>query len=159
MSDSIIQEVEFLGSSFLTGVLILILYDILRIFRRVFIHSVGAVGVEDFIYWMLVTFFIFSMLFRENNGAVRWFSVVGIFLGMVLYNVTVSLFFVKYVSLVFIKIRKMIEKILQFILKPIKKRKKGLKRRMKTLKMVVTRNKPFRKGWKHGRKKEKKQKS
>lgn len=155
MSDSIIQEVEFLVSSFLTGVLILILYDILRIFRRVVIHSVGAVGVEDFIYWMLVTFFIFSMLFRENNGAIRWFSVVGIFLGMVLYNVTVSLFFVKYVSLVFIKIKKIIEKILQFILKPIKKRKKGLQRRMKTLRMVVTKNKPFRKGWKRGRKKEK----
>lgn len=156
MSDTIIQEVEFLGSSFLTGVLILIVYDILRIFRRVFSHSVGAVGVEDFIYWMLVTFLIFSMLFRENNGAIRWFSVIGIFFGMVLYNMTVSLFFVKYVSFIFIKIRKIIEKIVQFLLKPIKKRKKGLKRRVKTLKMVVTRNKPFRKGWKHGGKKEKK---
>lgn len=159
MSDSILQEVEFLGSSFLTGVLILVLYDIIRIFRRVIIHSVGAVGAEDFIYWLLVTFFIFSMLFRENNGALRWFSVVGIFLGMVLYNVTISLFFVKYVSLIFIKIRKVIEKILQIILKPIKKRKKGLKRRIKTLKIVITKNRPVRKGCKHGRKKEKKQKS
>lgn len=159
MSESIIKEVEFLGYSFLTGVLILILYDILRIFRRVFIHSAGAIGVEDFMYWMLVTFFIFSMLFRENNGAIRWFSVVGIFLGMVLYNVTISLFFVKYVSLFFIKIRKLIEKILQFILKPLKKRKKGLKRRVKTLKIVITKNRPLRKGWKHGRKKEKKRKT
>lgn len=159
MSESIIKEVEFLGYSFLTGVLILILYDILRIFRRVFIHSAGAIGVEDFMYWMLVTFFIFSMLFRENNGAIRWFSVVGIFLGMVLYNVTISLFFVKYVSLFFIKIRKLIEKLLQFILKPLKKRKKGLKRRVKTLKIVITKNRPLRKGWKHGRKKEKKRKT
>lgn len=159
MSESILREVEFLGSSFLTGVLILILYDILRIFRRVIIHSAAAVGVEDFLYWMFVTFFIFSMLFRENNGAIRWFSVVGIFLGMVLYNVTISPFFVKYVSLFFIKVRKIIEKILQFVLKPLKKRKKGLKRRIKTLKIVVTKNKPLRKGWKHGHKKEKKQKT
>lgn len=159
MSDSIIQEVEFLGSSFLTGVLILVLYDIIRIFRRVIIHSVGAVGAEDFIYWLLVTFFIFSMLFRENNGAIRWFSVIGIFLGMVLYNMTISLFFVKYVSFIFIKIRKVIEKILQFILKPIKKRKKGLKRRIKTLRIVITKNRPVRKGCKNDRKKEKEQKS
>lgn len=159
MSDSIVKEVEFLAYSFLSGVLILILYDILRIFRRVIIHSAGAIGFEDFVYWMLVTFLIFTMMFRENNGAVRWFSVLGIFLGMVLYNVTISLFFVKYVSLIFIKIRKIIEKILQFIAKPLKKGKKGLKRRIKTLKMVVTRNKPRRKGWRHGRKKEKKQKA
>ncbi len=158
MSDSIIKEMEFLGYSFLTGVLILILYDIIRIFRRVFIHSVGAIGVEDFIYWMVVTFFIFSMLFRENNGALRWFSVVGIFWGMVLYNMTISHFFVKYAAIFFIKIRKLIEKILYFILKPIKKRKKGLKRRVKTLKIVITKNKPLGKRWKHGRKKEKKQK-
>ena len=159
MSESIIKEVEFLGYSLLSGVLILILYDILRIFRRVIIHSAGAIGFEDFVYWMLVTFLIFSMMFRENNGAIRWFSVLGIFLGMVLYNMTISLFFVKYVSLVFIKLRKIIEKILQFILKPLKKGKKGLKRKLKTLKIVVTRNKPLRKGWKHGRKKEKKQKT
>lgn len=159
MSESILREVEFLGSSFLTGILILILYDILRIFRRVIIHSAAAVGAEDFLYWMFVTFFIFSMLFRENNGAIRWFSVVGISLGMVLYNVTISPFFVKYVSLFFIKVRKIIEKILQFVLKPLKKRKKGLKRRIKTLKIVVTKNKPLRKGWKHGNKEEKKQKT
>ena len=159
MSDSIVKEVEFLAYSFLSGVLILILYDILRIFRRVIIHSTGAIGFEDFLYWMLVTFLIFTMMFRENNGAIRWFSVLGIFLGMMLYNMTISLFFVKYVSFVFIKLRKIIEKILQFIARPIKKRKKGLKRKIKTLKMVVTRNKPQRKGWRHGRKKEKKQKA
>ena len=159
MSESIVKEAEFLAYSFLSGVLILILYDILRIFRRVITHSVGAIGFEDFVYWMLVTFLIFTMMFRENNGAIRWFSVLGIFLGMVLYNVTISLFFVKYMSLVFIKLRKIIEKILQFIIKPLKKRKKGLKRKIKTLKIVITRNKPLRKGWRYGRKKEKKQRA
>lgn len=141
MSAGILKEVEFLGSSVLTGVLILVLYDVLRIFRRVIAHSRGVVGLEDFLYWLVVTFLIFSMLFRENDGAIRWFSVLGIFSGMVLYNLTLSPFLVKILSGFFLKIKKVIEKILFFLLKPLKKLKKGLKRRLKTLKIVTRRNK------------------
>ncbi len=146
MSESIIKEIDFLGASVLTGVIILVIYDVLRIFRRVISHSQGAVGLEDFLYWLLVTFFIFSMLFRKNNGAIRWFSVLGIFLGMVLYNITISPFLVKYLAMFFIKIKNLLKKILFFFLKPLKKRKKGLKRRLKTFKIVLKKNKPLRKG-------------
>ncbi len=143
MSESIIKELDFLGASVLTGAFILVLYDVLRIFRRVISHSQGAIGLEDFLYWLAITFFIFSMLFHKNNGAVRWFAVLGIFLGMVLYNVTLSPFLVKYLAKFFIIIKNFLKKIFLFFLKPLKKRKKGLKRKLKTFKIVIKKNKPL----------------
>ena len=67
------------------GVLMMIAYDILRIFRRILPHNTAAVAVEDILYWLACGVCIFRMLYVENSGAIRGFAIAAVVLGMLLY--------------------------------------------------------------------------
>ena len=54
----IIKELQFFGLAVLRGILIVILYDLLRILRRVFSHGVWAVAIEDLCYWLAAAFLV-----------------------------------------------------------------------------------------------------
>jgi len=49
---------------------------------------------------------MFIMLYYENSGTIRWFSIAGAGLGMLLYINTVGRIFAKSVSLIIIKTEK-----------------------------------------------------
>lgn len=119
MSPDIVFEMDFLFHSFLTGILITILYDVLRIVRRVIPHNLLAVSVEDFFYWTFCSFFIFAMLIRENNGILRWFTVAGAMAGMFLYKKTLGFLFVKYVSLLFCRLLHLADRMLRLLCRPL----------------------------------------
>ena len=93
------DENVFLLHSFLLGVGITFLYDILRILRRVFAHSTSMVSLEDLAFWIYCAGKVFLLMFHESNGNLRWFAVLGALAGMYLYHRTISPFFVKYVAL------------------------------------------------------------
>ncbi len=82
----------------LRGVLILILYDLLRIFRRVVPHGVLAVALEDVLYWAGTALLVFQLLYRENDGAVRGYALVAVAAGMLLYHRTVSGWMVEHIA-------------------------------------------------------------
>ena len=63
----------------------MILYDIIRLFRRLIPHNTAAVAVEDILYWLVCGFLIFRMLYVENSGAIRGFAIAAVVLGMLLY--------------------------------------------------------------------------
>lgn len=98
MSPGISRELQFFGLAVLRGVLILILYDLLRIFRRVLPHGVWAVALEDVLYWIGTALLIFQLLYRENDGAVRGYALLAVASGMILYHQTFSGFFVTHIS-------------------------------------------------------------
>ena len=104
MSPEIELEICFLFHSFLMGILITVLYDLLRILRRILPHNILAISLEDFLYWIVCSLLVFAMLIRENNGILRWFAVAGAMAGMLLYQLTLGALFVKYVSLLLQKI-------------------------------------------------------
>ena len=93
------DENVFLLHSFLLGVGITFLYDILRILRRVFAHSTSMVSLEDLAFWIYCAGKVFLLMFHESNGNLRWIAVLGALAGMYLYHRTISPFFVKYVAL------------------------------------------------------------
>ena len=93
------SENVFLAHSFLLGLWITFLYDILRILRRVFAHSTGMVSLEDLAFWIYCAGKVFLLMFHESNGNLRWFAVMGALTGMYLYHKAVSPFFVKYTAL------------------------------------------------------------
>lgn len=95
IQESIGQEAVFLGVSILLGIFLFLVYDILRIFRRIFPHGNIWIGVEDFCYWLLCTAAVFIMLYQENDGMVRGFSIGGVVLGMMLYYFLLSRFVIK----------------------------------------------------------------
>lgn len=78
-------ELQFFSKAFLLGVLMMISYDVIRIFRRLIPHGTVAVAVEDVLYWLLCGVYIFRMLYVENSGAIRGFAIVAVVLGMLLY--------------------------------------------------------------------------
>ena len=95
ISGQIIKELESVGSVFLSGALITLVYDCLRIFRRVMVHGNFWIGIEDFVFWIWTTFWMFSVLYRENDGSLRMYTILLMVAGMLVYHYVISEFFVK----------------------------------------------------------------
>ena len=86
----IIKELQFFGLAVLRGILLLILYDMLRIVRRVIAHGVWAVAVEDLCYWMAAVVLVFQLIYQENDGALRGYALFALGVGMAVYHWSVS---------------------------------------------------------------------
>lgn len=98
MSPGIIKELQFFGLAVLRGVLILVLYDVIRIIRRVMPHGIWAVTLEDAAYWVATALLVFQLLYRENDGAVRGYALLAVAVGMLLYHQTISNWLVARIS-------------------------------------------------------------
>ena len=86
MSPGIQTEMRLLLMSLLTGAGLMALYDVLRIFRLLIPHGFLWIGVEDFLYWIISGFTTFYLLYRENDGALRFCAVAGVLLSMIVYD-------------------------------------------------------------------------
>ena len=98
MSESIIRDNYFLLYSLILGVCVTILYDILRILRRVLKHKDALVSIEDSLYWIVVAISVFYVMHTESNGTLRWFAILGAAIGMGIYKKTLSTPFVNLTS-------------------------------------------------------------
>ncbi len=90
MNDAISVELQFFLISILCGAILLFVYDVLRILRRLIRHNGFFVALEDLLFWTLAALFIFAMIYTENDGIIRGFSVMGMAIGMVLYHYILS---------------------------------------------------------------------
>lgn len=95
MGNVIYEEMFFFCFSVSAGIVCLSAYDILRLFRAVVPHNNLWVGVEDFVFWCVYAVFLFRMMCEKNDGILRGFSFVGVFLGMLVYKHTISQIFTK----------------------------------------------------------------
>lgn len=111
VSETILKEADILLKAFATGVVLMLVYDLLRIVRKLIPHGAFLISLEDFLFWMGSAVVIFAMLFQENDGYLRAFSIGGVILGMALYALTLSRYVVK--GAVFV-----LEKILYLLLRP-----------------------------------------
>ncbi len=90
MSEYIKMEAELAFSSFLLGLILMISYDFLRLFRLLIPHGKWWTGLEDFVYWMYCAVMTFRLLFYQNSGILRGYVIGCVFLGMYLYDAIVS---------------------------------------------------------------------
>lgn len=90
MNQGITIELQFFMISILWGAIILLAYDQLRIIRRVISHNILFITLEDLIFWILASIFIFAMIYEKNSGTIRGFSIMGMGIGMVLYHYILS---------------------------------------------------------------------
>lgn len=119
VSETIGREAAFLGISILAGAGLFLLYDILRIFRRVVPHGNIWIGVEDFLYWLVCTGVVFVMLYQENDGMMRGFALGGVLVGMFLYYLLFSRFVVRLNVFVIKKIFGFLGKVFGFFFGPV----------------------------------------
>ncbi len=129
MSPNIIKELDFFLRAMLLGAMIAMLYDTIRIFRRVFRHGVFWIAMEDFFFWFICCLKIFEMFIKENSGTLRWFAIAANVAGMLLYCKTLSRPYVKYISKLLKFLLGVLIKALTVALKPLRflygKLKKG----------------------------------
>lgn len=126
MSD-ILLELRFFAVSIICGIMLMFIYDIIRIFRRIINHNNLFISIEDVIFWIISAFIIFIVMYFQNSGIIRSFSIIAMIFGMILYNKTISKYFVNYISLIINKIIHIILLPFIFLKKIIKKIKDKLK--------------------------------
>lgn len=113
------DETVFMLYSLLLGIIITLIYDLLRVFRRVIAHNIFWISVEDICFWGFCAAEVFLLMYHVSNGTMRWFAVLGALAGMLIYNQTISRFLVKYLSLILRKLMDGIRKIVSIIFKPL----------------------------------------
>ena len=64
MSSQIVEETLFLYHAVLLGVFVAVIYDVIRIFRRVIKHNRFFISLEDILYWI---FCAWEMSGRSRN--------------------------------------------------------------------------------------------
>jgi spore cortex biosynthesis protein YabQ len=136
------DENIFLFYAIYMGVYITFIYDIIRVFRRVFAHGEWLVSLEDTGFWIYCTGKVFVVMYRLSDGMLRWFAVLGALAGMCLYKKFISGFFVKYTSMALSAVKRKTQKIIIFIARPAVKRYRKIKKKLtislKMLKMTVS---------------------
>ena len=103
-------QASLLLDSIFVGMVIMALYDGLRLFRRIIKHVSYIRDFEDLIFWIIGGFMVFSLVYSKNDGNIRWFIIAGVGVGMYLYYIAFGRFLVKYTA-------RYINKIINIILK------------------------------------------
>lgn len=149
MNQGITIELQFFMISILWGIIILFAYDQFRILRRIIRHNILFVTIEDLLFWILASVFIFAMIYEKNSGTIRGFSAMGMGIGMVLYHYIFSDMIVGLISRAilillgpFLFVINCLKRCLSFVLRMIKKVMKKiyihLKNRIKSVKISIT---------------------
>lgn len=90
MATIIYDEAELFGVCLLLGMVLALLYDGIRIIRLFFRHKNWLIDLEDLLFWIFTAWFAFSTLFTYNQGRLRGYAFLGMFLGVLVYTITLS---------------------------------------------------------------------
>lgn len=121
------QEMHFFVGSFFGGAILIVSYDILRFIRKLLPHSRVAVNIEDFLFWIGASIFIFKIIYQLNAGELRGFGILCMIGGMALYHFGVSDMLVELLYKV----------VGTLVLKIVKILKRGLKKAVRPFKMGI----------------------
>ncbi len=92
-----------------SGFIIGFVFDCLRVFRRTVKHPNFLTQIEDIVFWVAVSLFMFYVMLTENYGEIRFYAILGAAIGAVIYFETLSRLFLP----VSVAIVNFIKKVLQ----------------------------------------------
>lgn len=104
----------------LIGIIMGMLYDLIRIFRKIIPHSNWSVQIEDTIYWIVCALIGFAILYMHNYGQIRFFVFIGIILGSIFYLCTFSIIFMKFATWLIDVIKHIIRTLIHILSIPIR---------------------------------------
>ena len=113
------QVIIFLQSVF-GGAIIAFIYDIFRLKRKVVKTKGFALNIEDFAYWVIVSFVMFAVVFYSNEGELRGFIILGAIIGVVLYILLLSSLIMNILTTIVNFIIKVIIRVWKIIILPIR---------------------------------------
>ncbi len=117
----IIKQAQLFAQAVVTGGELLLLYDLIRIWRRVVRHRIVGMAVEDLLFWLFCAFWIFGFMYRQNNGVIRGFIILGAAVGMFLYTILLSRWVVKAGTAVLGGVFRVVRRILRLAVAPLRK--------------------------------------
>ncbi|MBP3831841.1 MAG: spore cortex biosynthesis protein YabQ [Clostridia bacterium] len=111
----------------IVGIIIGILFDIFRILRKSFKTKDIVTYIEDILFWILTGIIILFSMYKFSNGELRFFMIIGIIMGTLMYMITfsryvikISVFIIKIIKTIIVYPVKVVEKILKkIIIRPI----------------------------------------
>ena len=102
------------------GIIIGIFFDFFRILRKSFKTNDLITYIEDFLFWILTGFSILFTVFKFNNGEIRLYMFFAITIGILLYMIIFSSYFIKLNVTIIICFKKLIQKIFFYLYIPIR---------------------------------------
>lgn len=109
----LVEELLVFKDAFLLGIAMVIVYDILRLFRRILPHGIVWVSIEDILYWLVAGIMIFLLLYYRNDGEFRFYIVFGIASGALLYYLLCGRFLFRFLAGNIFKCKKQLKKIVK----------------------------------------------
>jgi len=111
----------------IVGIIIGVLFDIFRILRKSFKTKDIVTYMEDILFWVLTGIIILFSMYKFSNGELRFFMIIGIIMGTLMYMITfsryvikISVFIIKIIKTIIVYPVKVVEKILKkIIIRPI----------------------------------------
>ncbi|MBE7038264.1 MAG: hypothetical protein E7404_05095 [Ruminococcaceae bacterium] len=76
------------------GAIMGLISDIFRIIKKTSQKSVIFYTVNDIVMWIVLSFVAFETIFVVNSGMVRWYEIVALIFGFIIYTMTLSKYFV-----------------------------------------------------------------
>ena len=104
----------------LTGILISIIFDLFRVSRKIFKTPDAITYIEDTLFWVIAGILILYSIFVFNNGELRLYIFIGILVGILLYMIFISKYFIKVNVTVLNFIKRIFNKFINLLLKPFK---------------------------------------
>lgn len=120
MNEIVMTQAMLFVTCIFIGIIMGMLYDLIRIFRKIIPHSNWSVQVEDMIYWITCALIGFAILYMHNYGQIRFFVFIGIILGSVFYFCTFSIIFMKFATWLIELIKHMVRTLVHIVSIPVK---------------------------------------
>lgn len=137
MENTVWLELYLMGVFILSGIIIGVFFDFFRILRRSFKTSDIITYIEDILFWILTGVFLLFVLFKINNGQIRFYNVIGLIIGVILYMIFVSKIFINISVKIILILKNIIKKITNVLLYPIRIIIKLLKKILKPISFFV----------------------
>lgn len=68
----------------LSGSILYFSYQLLYWMRQLISHATWLINVEDFLFWLGVSVYLFRQIYRTTYGEIRWYFLVGVIGGGIL---------------------------------------------------------------------------
>ena len=104
----------------LNGFAIGLLFDFFRILRKSFKTSDTITYIEDILFWILSGLSVLYSIFMFNNGEIRIYMFLGIFIGISLYILLLSNYIIKINVYLISKLKIFLKYIFNILIIPIK---------------------------------------
>ena len=98
-------QLLYVTAAFVSGIAIMFAYDVLLILREVVKLNLAFIILEDILFWISAAFAEFYVIYRFNEGRIRLYAMLSLFLGMIVLQCLIGRRMVKKVTF-FIKLLK-----------------------------------------------------